>query len=130
MIHSHPLRLYPDDLCFKRRYLLELNRAILAMPYILWAARRKGVPARNRSKQGRYGLLESLSLVLNPDGQVYLEATNNWWVAPSLKLRIESFKVRKTDEIDKAFAAIAKSRVDALLLKSDPRLQYQPTGAD
>ena len=100
------------------------------MPYILWAARRKGVPARNRSKQGRYGLLESLSLVLNLDGQVYLEATNNWRVAPSLKLRIESIKVRKTDEIDKAFAAIAKSRGDALLLKSDPRLQYQPTGAD
>jgi hypothetical protein len=59
-------------------------------------------------------------LVLNPDGQAYLEATNNWRVAPSLKLRIESFKVRKTDEIDKAFATMAKSRVDALLLESDP----------
>jgi hypothetical protein len=80
MTHSHPLRLYPDDLWFKRRYLLELNRAILAMPYILWASEKE----RGSGKERKYGLLESLSLVLNPDGQVYLEATNNWRVVPSL----------------------------------------------
>lgn len=62
-----------------------------------------------------------VAMVLNPEGQVPsqgYEQLNK--VAQSLKVRIESFKVRKSDEIDKVFGAIAKSRMDALLLESDP----------
>src|SRR5262249_49158122 len=36
------------------------------------------------------------------------------------KVTIESFNVRNPNEIDKAFAAITKSRVDGLHLESDP----------
>jgi putative tryptophan/tyrosine transport system substrate-binding protein len=62
-----------------------------------------------------------MAMLLNPEGQVPSQGYEQLEkVAQALKVSIESFKVRKSDEIDKAFAAIAKSRVDALLLESDP----------
>ena len=65
--------------------------------------------------------ISRVAMVLNPEGQVptrgYEEVEG---VAKSLKISIEFFQVRKPNEINKAFAAIAKSRVDAFLLESDP----------
>ena len=65
--------------------------------------------------------ISRVAMVLNPEDQVPSQGYEQLEkVAQSLKVRIESFKVRKSDEIGKAFEAIAKSRVDALLLESDP----------
>jgi len=65
--------------------------------------------------------ISRVAMVLNPEGQVptrgYEEVEG---FAKSLKISIEFFQVRKPNEINKAFAAIAKSRVDAFLLESDP----------
>jgi putative tryptophan/tyrosine transport system substrate-binding protein len=59
-------------------------------------------------------------MVLNPEGQVPSQGYEQLEsVAQSLKVSIESFKIRKPNDIDKAFAAMAKRRVDALLLESD-----------
>jgi putative tryptophan/tyrosine transport system substrate-binding protein len=65
--------------------------------------------------------ISRVAMVLNPEDQFPSQGYEQLdKIAQALKLRIESFKVRKSDDIDKAFAAIAKSRVDALLLESDP----------
>jgi len=65
--------------------------------------------------------ISRVAMVLNPEGQVptrgYEEVEG---FAKSLKISIEFFQARKPNEINKAFAAIAKSRVDAFLLESDP----------
>ena len=67
--------------------------------------------------------ISRVAVVLNPEGeggvpsQAYEQLKR---LAPSLKVTIESFNVRNPNEIDKAFAAITKSRVDGLLLESDP----------
>jgi putative tryptophan/tyrosine transport system substrate-binding protein len=65
--------------------------------------------------------ISRVAMVLNPEGQVPSQGYEQLEsVAHSLKVSIESFKIRKPNDIDKAFAAIAKSRADALLLESDP----------
>ena len=65
--------------------------------------------------------ISRVAIVLNPEGQVPSQAHEQLEsIAQSLKVSIEYFKIRNPNEIDKAFAAIAKSRVDALLLESDP----------
>src|SRR5262249_50715511 len=64
--------------------------------------------------------ISRVAVVLNPEGeggvpsQAYEQLKR---LAPSLKVTIESFNVRNPNEIDKAFAAITKSRVDGLLLE-------------
>jgi putative ABC transport system substrate-binding protein len=58
---------------------------------------------------------------LNPEGQVPSQDYEQLKrLAQLLKVTIESFYVRDPNEIDKAFAAITKRRVDGLLLESDP----------
>jgi putative tryptophan/tyrosine transport system substrate-binding protein len=65
--------------------------------------------------------ISRVAMVLNPEGQVPTQGYEQLKsVAQSLKISIESFEVRKPNEIDKAFAAIVKNRMDALLLESDP----------
>ena len=65
--------------------------------------------------------ISRVAMVLNPEGQVPSQGYEQLEsVAQSLKVSIESFKIRKPNDIDKAFAAIAKNRADALLLESDP----------
>jgi len=65
--------------------------------------------------------ISRVAMVLNPEGQLPSQGYEQLEsVAHSLKVSIESFKIRKPNDIDKAFSAMAKRRVDALLLESDP----------
>jgi putative tryptophan/tyrosine transport system substrate-binding protein len=67
--------------------------------------------------------ISRVAVVLNPEGEGRVPSQAHEQLkrlAPSLKVTIESFNVRNPNEIDKAFAAITKSRVDGLLLESDP----------
>src|SRR5262245_27800348 len=60
-------------------------------------------------------------MVFNPEGQVPTQGYEPLkGIAQSLKISLELLEIRKPNEIDKAFAAIPKNRVDALLLESDP----------
>ena len=71
--------------------------------------------------QEAFPKISRVAMVLNPEGQVPSQGYEQLEsVAQSLKVSIESFKIRKPNDIDKAFAAIAKNRADALLLESDP----------
>lgn len=65
--------------------------------------------------------ISRVAVVLNPEGQVPSQGYEQLKsLAQSLKVNIESFNVRNPDDIDRAFEAIAKRRVDGLLLESDP----------
>ena len=65
--------------------------------------------------------ISRVALVFNPEGQVPTQGYEPLkGFAQSLKISLEPLEIRKPNEIDKAFAAIPKSRVDGLLLESDP----------
>jgi putative ABC transport system substrate-binding protein len=65
--------------------------------------------------------ISRVAFVFNPEGQVPTQSYEPLkGIARSLKISLEPLEIRKPNEIDKAFAAIPKSRVDALLLESDP----------
>ena len=65
--------------------------------------------------------ISRVAFVFNPEGQVPTQGNEPLKrIAQSLKISLEPLEIRKPNEIDKAFAAIPKSRVDALLLESDP----------
>jgi putative tryptophan/tyrosine transport system substrate-binding protein len=65
--------------------------------------------------------ISRVAVVLNPEGQVPTQGYEPLkGFAQSLKISLEPLEIRKPNEIDKAFAAIPKSRVDGLLLESDP----------
>jgi putative tryptophan/tyrosine transport system substrate-binding protein len=65
--------------------------------------------------------ISRVAVVLNPEGQVPTRGYEPLkGIAKSLKISLEPLEIRKPNEIDKAFAAIPKSRVDALILESDP----------
>ena len=65
--------------------------------------------------------ISRVAFVFNPEGQVPTQGYEPLkGFAQSLKISLEPLEIRKPNEIDKAFAAIPKSRVDGLLLESDP----------
>lgn len=65
--------------------------------------------------------ISRVAFVFNPEGQVPTQGYEPLKsFAQSLKISLEPLEIRKPNEIDKAFAAIPKSRVDGLLLESDP----------
>jgi len=65
--------------------------------------------------------ISRVAFVFNPEGQVPTQGYEPLkGFAQSLKMSLEPLEIRKPNEIDKAFAAIPKSRVDGLLLESDP----------
>ena len=65
--------------------------------------------------------ISRVAVVFNPEGQVPTRGYEPLKViAQSLKISLEPLEIRNPNEIDKAFAAITKSRVDGLLLESDP----------
>ena len=65
--------------------------------------------------------ISRVAMVFNPEGQVPTQGYEPLKaIAQSLKISVEPLEIRKPNEIDSAFAAIAKSRVDALILESDP----------
>ena len=65
--------------------------------------------------------ISRVAFVFNPEGQVPTQGYEPLkGIAQSLKISLEPLEIRKPNEIDKAFAAIPKSRVDGLLLESDP----------
>ena len=65
--------------------------------------------------------ISRVALVFNPEGQVATQGYERLKaIAQSLKISVVPLEIRKPNEIDRAFAAIPKSRVDALLLESDP----------
>jgi putative ABC transport system substrate-binding protein len=65
--------------------------------------------------------ISRVAMVFNPEGQVPTQGYEPLkGTAQSLKISLEPLEIRNPNEIDKAFAAIPKNRVDALLLESDP----------
>src|SRR5262249_25943642 len=65
--------------------------------------------------------ISRVALVFNPEGQAATQGYERLKaIAQSLKISVVPLEIRKPNEIDRAFAAIPKSRVDALLLESDP----------
>jgi len=65
--------------------------------------------------------ISRVAMVFNPEGQVPTRGYEPLkGIAQLLKISVEPLQIRKPNEIDKAFAAIPKSRVDALILESDP----------
>jgi putative tryptophan/tyrosine transport system substrate-binding protein len=65
--------------------------------------------------------ISRVAMVFNPEGQVPTQGYEPLkGFAQTLKISLEPLEIRKPNEIDKAFAAIPKSRVDGLLLESDP----------
>jgi putative ABC transport system substrate-binding protein len=65
--------------------------------------------------------ISRVAMVFNPEGQVPTQGYEPLKaIAQSLKISVEPLEIRKPNEIDKTFAVIPKSRVDALLLESDP----------
>jgi putative ABC transport system substrate-binding protein len=65
--------------------------------------------------------ISRVAMVFNPEGQVPTRGYEPLkGIAQLLKISVEPLQIRKPNEIDKVFAAIPKSRVDALILESDP----------
>jgi putative tryptophan/tyrosine transport system substrate-binding protein len=65
--------------------------------------------------------ISRVAFLFNPEGQVPTQGYEPLkGFAQTLKISLEPLEIRKPNEIDKAFAAIPKSRVDGLLLESDP----------
>lgn len=65
--------------------------------------------------------VSSVAVLWNPEEQSPAHGFKELQsVAPSLGVKLQSFEVRKPNEIDKVFAGIAKRRVDAVLVESDP----------
>jgi ABC-type uncharacterized transport system substrate-binding protein len=65
--------------------------------------------------------ISRVAMVFNPEGQVPTQGYEPLKaIAQSLKISVEPLEIRKPNEIDKTFAVIPKSRVDALILESDP----------
>jgi putative ABC transport system substrate-binding protein len=65
--------------------------------------------------------ISRVAMVFNPEGQVPTQGYEPLkGTAQSLKISLEPLEIRNPNEIDKAFAAIPKNRVDALILESDP----------
>src|SRR4030095_11596087 len=65
--------------------------------------------------------ISRVAMVFNPEGQVPTQGYEPLKaIAQSLTISVEQMEILKTTEIDKTFAVIPKSRVDALVLESDP----------
>jgi putative tryptophan/tyrosine transport system substrate-binding protein len=62
-----------------------------------------------------------LGLLLNPENpEVEVVRQSTELAAQSLKLEVQGFEARKPERLDGAFAAMARSRIDAVAIQQDP----------
>jgi len=68
-----------------------------------------------------------VALIYNPDNRgsvIALQETQRW--AKSLRLALEPYEFRGPDDFDRVFAAIGRSRPDALMTTADPLIASYP----